>query len=338
MQNLHPGQSFGEDSNVIWNNMFGEQAWIIWRRFISEMRKQVQINDVDEKLIKEIIDGSNTEKVNHHKFVEFLKGFGPLKNCVANVNKIMRLEYFHSFLTLEESHKYLELEPVGTFLLRFSSSKPGGFVIDYVSIGEAPTDRYSEMPEKMLSPMDLKRIQMAMMGISVNDSPIETQPQQTVIISVLIESAFQGFRVKQNGQYISFPSVIDVMFHYRTGLTTPFSAVLTKELWFHGDLSGSEAKELLNGLDPGTFLVRFSSSSPGSFAAGFIDLKGKFVQVLIPKVQGGFTVDSKTGKIYSSLTELVEDYKALSVFKYPFRQEDITKKVPQIGSQRDFFA
>ncbi len=42
------------------------------------------------------------------------------------------LRWFFGFISADEGKKFLELSPVGTFLIRFSGSKPGSFVLDYV--------------------------------------------------------------------------------------------------------------------------------------------------------------------------------------------------------------
>lgn len=35
------------------------------------------------------IDNSNTGNVNQHKFSEFLKGFGPINDCIRNMKSIL---------------------------------------------------------------------------------------------------------------------------------------------------------------------------------------------------------------------------------------------------------
>lgn len=49
------------------------------------------------------------------------------KNCLKilflKVENLCSNIWFHGYLTMEESKKYLELEPLGTFIVRFSNSK-----------------------------------------------------------------------------------------------------------------------------------------------------------------------------------------------------------------------
>mmetsp|Transcript_17936 Transcript_17936/g.50540 ORF Transcript_17936/g.50540 Transcript_17936/m.50540 type:complete len:529 (+) Transcript_17936:60-1646(+) len=47
--------------------------------------------------------------------------------------------------------------------------------------------------------------------------------------------------------------------------------------WFHGDISTPKATDRLNGLETGTFLVRFSSSAPGCYTISSVDKKGRVV-------------------------------------------------------------
>lgn len=72
---------------------------ISWDKFISELKKIIpDIKEDEEKVLLYILgiyiyyiiiyyikDNSNTGMINQHKFSEFLKGFGPVKDIVKNV-------------------------------------------------------------------------------------------------------------------------------------------------------------------------------------------------------------------------------------------------------------
>lgn len=93
-------------------------------------------------------DNSVTGTVSKHKFGEWLKGFGPIDKAVENVNMKMtavsRLiillqtssllcePWFHGFITHRETELLLEKEDIGTFLVRFSESRPGAFTLAFV--------------------------------------------------------------------------------------------------------------------------------------------------------------------------------------------------------------
>ena len=51
-----------------------------------------------------------------------------------------------------------------------------------------------------------------------------------------------------------------VLEFYKQWLLFPFSGSLSKESWFHGDLTKEEAEDLLKEQKPGTFLIRFGDS------------------------------------------------------------------------------
>jgi hypothetical protein len=49
------------------------------------------------------------------------------------VKLLVSAEWFHGFLGPTDAIKFLEYQPVGTFLVRFSNSRPGAFTLDYVA-------------------------------------------------------------------------------------------------------------------------------------------------------------------------------------------------------------
>lgn len=67
---------------------------IDWQRFLVGLKKiHTDIKEDDEKVLQYILDNSNTGFINQHKFSEFLKGFGPVQDCIKNVS----IHSFHSF-------------------------------------------------------------------------------------------------------------------------------------------------------------------------------------------------------------------------------------------------
>jgi len=47
---------------------------------------------------------------------------------------------------------------------------------------------------------------------------------------------------------------------YAQLLVRPYSQTFPRQLWWHGDISGEEASELLKEKKPGTFIIRFSGT------------------------------------------------------------------------------
>jgi len=62
-------------------------------------------------------------------FYRIMKSFGPPSKLLDNVTKSLRLSYFHGNVSSLAAETMLKERPVGTFLLRLSSSQPGAFAI-----------------------------------------------------------------------------------------------------------------------------------------------------------------------------------------------------------------
>ncbi len=68
-----------------------------WDKFLGSLKTILtEIKDDEAKVLQFIlgetytlhahyVDNSNTGHVNQHKFSEFLKGFGPIQDCLKNV-------------------------------------------------------------------------------------------------------------------------------------------------------------------------------------------------------------------------------------------------------------
>eukprot|EP01117_Protostelium_nocturnum_P008702 TRINITY_DN3118_c0_g1_i1.p1 TRINITY_DN3118_c0_g1~~TRINITY_DN3118_c0_g1_i1.p1 ORF type:complete len:903 (+),score=235.28 TRINITY_DN3118_c0_g1_i1:180-2888(+) len=126
-----------EPQKLLWDRLFGEDSYTIgWRSFIDTLN--LNLNEEEEESFKMILDNSNTQTVTRYKFQEFLKGFGPLENVRENVNKLIAAQWFHGYISGPDAHRELQGEPPGTYLVRFSGSRPGVFVLDYARANEAP--------------------------------------------------------------------------------------------------------------------------------------------------------------------------------------------------------
>jgi len=266
-----------------WNKLYGSETFVVeWPDFVRGLA--ISISKPEEDSLKTIIDYSRTGSVTRYKFQEFLKGFGPLERCVANVKSVVSAEWFHGFISANESKKFLELQPIGTFLIRFSGSRPGSFVLDYVrEPGHVRSVRLSGHP--------------------------------TGGFSALIEGGQTKERV--------FKTLAELVETYASMnvLSRPFSTSLTNQPWFYGDLSGEEAEQLLMGQPPGVFLIRFSTQ-PGCFAASFVTENSVVKKGLISKVSSpnaGFQVNN-TGMVFQSLDNLVDHYKLQNIFVTPYQQ------------------
>lgn len=92
----------------------------------------VEVDVIISKLFGDyILDSSNTGLVNQHKFSEFLKCFGPLGVCSTQVREMLCQPWFFGFLSKKEAELLLSPEQPGTFLIRFSKSKPGNLALAF---------------------------------------------------------------------------------------------------------------------------------------------------------------------------------------------------------------
>ncbi len=109
----------------------------------------------------------------------------------------------------------------GTFLVRFTKAKPGNFAVAYVDNTGGITN------------------------------------------TLIVNSPPAGFKVEEsqtaNSMARVFPTIMDIVGFYGYLLKIPLQTDLCRQAWFHGELSSSEAEEILSGHPSGTFLFRFSS-------------------------------------------------------------------------------
>ncbi|MFN3503954.1 MAG: SH2 domain-containing protein, partial [Allorhizobium sp.] len=82
-----------------------------------------------------------------------------------------------------------------------------------------------------------------------------------------------------NGQaFASLPAVVAAHQHV---LRSPLVHPLKGCRWFRGFLTYEQSVALLAGRPPGTFLLRFSRSQPGSLAVAFTAEDGKVQQSIV---------------------------------------------------------
>jgi hypothetical protein len=89
---------------------------------------------------------------------------------------------------------------------------------------------------------------------------------------------------------------------------------IVNETWFSGFLSLDEAKKFLEFQAVGTYLVRFSSSKPGSFAVAFTHTPGHVTHVIISTTPEGFSIKEENGdRVFPSLDEIINYYSSVLI-------------------------
>lgn len=104
---------------------------------------------------------------------------------------------------------------------------------------------------------------------------------------------------------------------------------MLKKKWFHGDISTPKATDRLNGQEAGTFLVRFSTSTPGCYTISSVDASQRVLhQRVVYHPRRGYEFWNKT---YESMKELIKKEKKHhnllkacpgSPYKHLFVEED----------------
>eukprot|EP01119_Soliformovum_irregulare_P014015 TRINITY_DN3784_c0_g2_i3.p1 TRINITY_DN3784_c0_g2~~TRINITY_DN3784_c0_g2_i3.p1 ORF type:complete len:1027 (+),score=315.72 TRINITY_DN3784_c0_g2_i3:409-3489(+) len=119
----------------IWESNFSDSFIVEWPQLYFKLKPYLgeQVTRGDQKIIQHVLDNSSTGFVSQTKFSEFLKGFGPLSECIQNLKSVLAEPWFQGYLTNREADLLLRNEPEGSYLIRFSKSKPGSFALAFKS-------------------------------------------------------------------------------------------------------------------------------------------------------------------------------------------------------------
>lgn len=254
------------DGRNMWETAFNQTLMVEWPEFIAVLRKHIAISEDAEKQLRYVLDNSNTGAVSMYKFADFLAGLGPMNLCVEKVQAILNADWFHGFLSSVEAERLLERQVPGTFLIRFSKSKPGSFAIAYV----------------------------------------DSQNKNSITHTLINCCPPSGFKIEEaynsNARGRLFVTLNEVVQFYGYILKSPFRSDLAKQSWFHGDLSSQEAEEILAKEAEGVFLFRFSSK-PGFLAVSYMK-NGEVKHGLLESLVGGYKFDNQP-PVYPTLQDVV---------------------------------
>ncbi|KAL6045575.1 Phosphoinositide-3-kinase, regulatory subunit 3a (gamma) [Balamuthia mandrillaris] len=263
------------DGRHFWNTVFREQFFVEWDVFETEFCRWLRLPPLkhdERKVLQYIMDSSGTGGVTVAKFEEFLSGWGPLCDAIANVKR-----WFHGFLSREETQQLLEGEPPGTFLVRLSASRPASFALSVVK-----------------------------------PSSSSSKENAWEVLSVLVQpDGHYGVRAQvKDAEYEKFANIRQVVKRYPQAFRIAFQAEFVGESWFHGDVTSQEAEDLLAGQAAGTFLIRFSTRRP-HFASSYVLEDGSVGHGLIEKnmrPNGKPVSFEHEGRSYASLQAVVKAY------------------------------
>jgi len=228
------------------------------------------------KVLKLLLDSSNVQYVSMHKFSEFLKSFGPIMSKESNCIKNMKM-------ILREKWFY-----------SFLSKAESEHMLDDTQTGTF-----------------LVRFSKSKMG----SFAIAFKSKNRIIHIMVTAVKPLGFKVldNQTKKEKIFPSIQQLLSEYSYALKTPLDTELPYKIWFQGDLNSMESSELLQGMEPGTFLMRLSSSQSGSFVVSFVDPSelSTISHLMIKRTIEGYELEGPESLLsinrkYPSLDELIK--------------------------------
>uniref|UniRef100_A0A7S1VQ07 Uncharacterized protein n=1 Tax=Sexangularia sp. CB-2014 TaxID=1486929 RepID=A0A7S1VQ07_9EUKA len=265
------------EGHALWVDLFGDTAFMVdVNKLVKGLMRALEVNltTAERTILLLVFDPSNTGTISSLRWNEFLKGFGPMSACLHNLQSMLAKPWFHGFLSRDDATKLLEVEPVGTYMVRFSSTKPGSFSLAHT---------------------------MA----------------QGKVNHVIIHTRSNGFAIREdNAKEKLFPTVQHLVDAYEGILVQPYMQTFPRQLWWHGDISGDEASDLLKGRKPGTFLIRFSATQRGCFASSYVGQDGTIEKGLIVGSPTGYQM---SGKTFTSMEEIVASLVHWGIFSEPYK-------------------
>jgi hypothetical protein len=243
------------DGRKLWEEYFEDEGVMVeWNKFTAALARKIDIDEEGLLSLRYVLDNSGTGEVTLLKFNEFLKAFGPFKDSIQNLRNVVNNRWFHGFLTSEEAERLLELQQIGTYLIRFSRSQMGSFALAFVD----GTRRINHTLIHFCPPN----------GYSINENDAQGESNRV------------------------FNNLEALIRHYNYILKNPFNSTITRESWFHGDVNNDEAADLLKSKPEGTFLFRFSSRK-GYLTVSFI-AEGQLQHTLIQPTANGYICNGRS--------------------------------------------
>eukprot|EP01090_Pellita_catalonica_P015264 TRINITY_DN409_c0_g1_i1.p1 TRINITY_DN409_c0_g1~~TRINITY_DN409_c0_g1_i1.p1 ORF type:complete len:539 (-),score=81.20 TRINITY_DN409_c0_g1_i1:663-2279(-) len=242
----------------------GDTFFLNWHDFEAEYLKWQDVQNSfgafsieDREMLQSVLDTAEASMVTAHKFNDFLKSFGPMKDSFNNLKSMMAQPWFQGFVSREETEHLLHRQPTGTFLVRFSQSYMGSFVLA------------------------VAMKQSRMLHILINKKP---------------DNQGFAVKEGNDDKETLYPSISQLLSHYRSrGLLTGCCLeTFHKEKFFHGDLQREEAEEILRLPEnnvAGTFLFRFSSQK-GSFTASSVLANGSIRHIRLIRSPTGLITEN----------------------------------------------
>eukprot|EP01065_Artemidia_motanka_P050664 TRINITY_DN8717_c0_g1_i1.p1 TRINITY_DN8717_c0_g1~~TRINITY_DN8717_c0_g1_i1.p1 ORF type:complete len:540 (+),score=133.34 TRINITY_DN8717_c0_g1_i1:62-1621(+) len=108
----------------------------------------------EERLLRMYIDFGNAGAASLYGLLLFACWFGPLDGALNRLQTLMSERVFFGFLGIGAASGMLGGKEPGTYMLRFSNSKPGSFAVDFVIKSRS---RGTEVKHCLAAPVDAER-------------------------------------------------------------------------------------------------------------------------------------------------------------------------------------
>eukprot|EP01117_Protostelium_nocturnum_P004468 TRINITY_DN1609_c0_g1_i1.p1 TRINITY_DN1609_c0_g1~~TRINITY_DN1609_c0_g1_i1.p1 ORF type:complete len:526 (-),score=149.64 TRINITY_DN1609_c0_g1_i1:77-1654(-) len=227
---------------------------------------QFMIEDEDGKGYWKLLFGLENFMVDHNTFMEGLRKKA-MFDFTADEQKVLLYIIDNSNTGFVNQHKFSELlkgfGPVTEVVRNVRRILSCPWFYSFISGSETETLLKDEPSGTFIIRFSSSQPGSFALGFNYNGN----------VSKILIKAAKpSGFLVKdqdsEDGRH--FNSIFDLVDYYRLYLVKSYVNFLPLESYFEGDMSSSEATEALSGSPIGTFLVRFSSNYPGSYAVSYV--------------------------------------------------------------------
>ncbi|PRP84013.1 mucin-5AC-like [Planoprotostelium fungivorum] len=109
---------------AFWEDNFRDNFMVRFDAFCKrlEVLTKVALDSEEVKQLQYVTDYNQTGCISVHRFATMLNAFGPLTQCLHNINDLFSKHYFYGYMTQREAEELLSDEP-SSFLVRFDLSR-----------------------------------------------------------------------------------------------------------------------------------------------------------------------------------------------------------------------
>lgn len=252
---------------ALWKELFGELTYqVAFDEFVVALAEHLntELLQSDQECLHRLLDCE--ESVTMFQFHSFYEYFCPLSRLLRNVRYFGAAPWFYGHMSHLDANSLLFSQPVGTYLVRLSRSERSSLAMAYV-----------KEPQVIVHLLIRQQIADGSATFQVEDHQSNSSSAGSPVQGRAVVSAFDSFQ--------------GILQAYQHVLVRPFQSGLPRASCFVGDMTSVDAEAVLLAVVPGSYLVRFSTSSPGDFVVSYRDAGGSVQHCLVhPEPLGGYTL------------------------------------------------